>query len=508
MANFLQQLLNIDEPLFRVGMNQLEKATGYSGVDTRLIADITHKAHDIMRRLGLDPSDSTGRELYQALVCCVNKGTSEALLIDADYVLLSFEGNVVSFNLIDVIENSHHELTYEQRIMSHGRRSLRGEVVQRYLEHSRTNDGVAVELATGIGLLPESDKWYNKLTDSHKKPTQQTQDSTPYILSVGDIFTDAFIKLREDKARIDVDSDGSKRLSMEFGSKPPYEQVDIVQAVGPSPNAAVAFSRLGLQSGLMAFLGNDQPGKDSLTYLQGEDVDTSVMSVKDGVKSNYYYVLRYGADRTILVKNEDYDYLWREPNQVPEWIYLSLISAASWQLHEDILAYLEGHQETRLAFQPGTFHFEWGIDKLRPVYTRSYIVVMNREEAVLVTGKDYNSIPDLMAALHDLGPKVVIITDGPDGAYASDGEKLLVMPNYPDPAPPYDRTGAGDAFASTIVAALALGETLETALMWAPINSMSVVQKLGAQAGLLKTDELKQLLADAPADYISKEFKG
>ncbi|MBC7943314.1 carbohydrate kinase family protein [Candidatus Saccharibacteria bacterium] len=506
MANFLQQLLNIDEPLFRVGMNQLEKATGYSGVDTRLIADVTHKAHDIMRRLGLDPADSTGRELYQALVCSVNRGTSEALLIDADYVLLSFEGNVVSFNLIDVIENSHHELTYEQRIMSHGRRSLRGEVVQRYLENSRTNDGVAVELATGIGLLPEADKWYNETNNNRKQALSSS--AAPLILAIGDIFTDAFIKLRDDKARIDTDSDGSKRLSMPFGSKPPYDSVDIIQAVGPSPNAAVSFARLGLRAGLLAFLGDDQPGVDSLAYLAGEQIDTSIVSVQKNMKSNYYYVLRYGADRTILVKNEDYEYKWQEPKTLPDWVYLSLLSESSWQLHEDLLAYLTVHSDIKFAFQPGTFHFEWGTEKLAGIYARSYIVIVNREEAVDVTGKSYDSLQDLADGLHALGPKIVVITDGPNGSYASNDGKLLSVPNYPDPAPPYDRTGAGDAFASTVVAALALGETLETALMWAPINSMSVVQKLGAQAGLLKPDELKQLLADAPADYISKEFKG
>jgi sugar/nucleoside kinase (ribokinase family) len=80
------------------------------------------------------------------------------------------------------------------------------------------------------------------------------------------------------------------------------------------------------------------------------------------------------------------------------------------------------------------------------------------------------------------------------------------MPNYPDPAEPYDRTGAGDAFASTITAALALGENLETALRWAPINSMSVVQKLGAQAGLLNRDELQKYLDEAPDWYQPTEL--
>ena len=104
------------------------------------------------------------------------------------------------------------------------------------------------------------------------------------------------------------------------------------------------------------------------------------------------------------------------------------------------------------------------------------------------------------------GAKKVVITDGPNGSYASYEGKLVSMPNYPDPAPPYDRTGAGDAFASTIVAALALGESMETALLWAPINSMSVVQKLGAQAGLLNRHQVEQLLESAPVEYEVKEY--
>lgn len=508
MAKFLQRLLEIDEPLFSVGMNQLEKATGYSGVDTRLIADITHSAHAVMRRLGLDPADSTGRELYQALISTVKRGTSEALLLDTDYVLLSFEGNVVSFNLIDVIENSHHELAYEQRIMSHGRRSLRGEIVQRYLEHSRTDNGVIRDQATGIGLLPEADKWYNEINDSHAQSKEQANHIVPFILSIGDIVTDAFIALREDQAEVTTDEHGIHRLSMEFGSKPPYDHVDIVQAVGNSANAAVSFTRLGLRAGLMAYLGSDQAGKDSLDYLASEKVDTTTVSVQSGLKSNYHFALRYGADRTILIKYEDYNYAWQTPIETPDWIYLSMISKSAWSLHEDLLGYLIEHPDIKLVFQPGTFHFEWGTEKLAAIYERSHIVFMNREEAALVTGKGLESVQALADGLHGLGPKIVVITDGPNGAYASDGERLLVMPNYPDPAPPYDRTGAGDAFASTVVVALALGETLETALSWAPINSMSVVQKLGAQAGLLRPDELQKLLDAAPEDYIAKEFKG
>jgi ribokinase len=75
------------------------------------------------------------------------------------------------------------------------------------------------------------------------------------------------------------------------------------------------------------------------------------------------------------------------------------------------------------------------------------------------------------------------------------------MPIYPDPGPPVDRTGAGDAFTSTFVAAIIKGNSIEGALQWAPINSMSVVQKVGAQAGLLSEKELEDYLKDSPDWY-------
>ncbi len=72
--------------------------------------------------------------------------------------------------------------------------------------------------------------------------------------------------------------------------------------------------------------------------------------------------------------------------------------------------------------------------------------------------------------------------------------------------PPVDRTGAGDAFASTFTSALALGKSVEVAITWAPINSMSVVQKTGAQAGLLTEKELEEWLKKAPDWYHAEKF--
>lgn len=503
MPHVLKQLLGSDHPLFTHNLMQLERAAGNVGVDVRLIADITHSAHAVLRALGLDPADSHGKEVYQALVAGVKSGKTEMLLADTQYVLLDFGSDIVSFNLQDVIENAHHELSFEQQTTAHGLRHLRMEIIRRYAEHDKTDNELVHKLADEIGIKLKEDEEHPRVDISNEQGGKK-----PTVLAIGDIFTDAFIKLRDDSARIDTDEDGTKRLSLPYGSKPAYDHVDIVKSVGPSPNAAVSMSRLGISTQLMAWIGDDQPGKEALEHLDEERVGTANMVTEQGVKTSYWYVLWYQADRTMLVKSEPYAYEWTDPVEEPEWIYLSYIGEDSWPLHEKLVAYLEAHPNVKLVFQPGTFHFKWGIDKVRELYKHAHLIVMNREEAMEVTGKGYDSIRELANGLHDLGPHIVVITDGPNGSYASYDFKLVTIPNYPDPAPPLDRTGAGDAFASTIVAALAKGESMDTALTWAPVNSASVVQQLGAQAGLLRIDELKKWLAKAPEDYKLTEIEG
>ena len=80
------------------------------------------------------------------------------------------------------------------------------------------------------------------------------------------------------------------------------------------------------------------------------------------------------------------------------------------------------------------------------------------------------------------------------------------MPMYPDPAPPVDRTGAGDSFSSTFTTAIALGLSPAEALAWGPINSMSVVQEIGAQKGLLTRAKLEEYLKNAPPEYTARKL--
>ena len=319
------------------------------------------------------------------------------------------------------------------------------------------------------------------------------------FMAIGDTTVDEFIKLRE--ATISCDDQGQNcTISMPWGDKIPYEFSELVPGVGNAANAAVAAARLGLSSGFVSNVGDDSNGQDILALFRDEHVDTKYVRINTGLPTNHDYVLMYDAERTILVRHEEYPYAVPDDFAPPKWIYLSS-AGRSTEFHLALAAWCVAHPETKLAFQPSTFEISLGAQKLAPLYAVSELVACNKEEAERILGLGETDIKTLLEKMRELGPKTVLITDGPNGAYAYDGTDMLKVPMYPDPKPPFDRTGAGDASTSTVVAALALGKPLSDALAWGPVNSMSVVQEIGAQKGLLSRDTLERLLADAPDSY-------
>ncbi len=320
------------------------------------------------------------------------------------------------------------------------------------------------------------------------------------FIAIGDTTVDEFISLEE--AQVNCDIDGEKcTISMRWGDKIPYEFSQLVPAVGNAANAAVAAARLGLSSGFVSNVGNDRFGKEVLATFVREGVDTRYITVNEGIPTNHHYVLMYNAERTILIRHENYSYAIPEEFIPPKWIYLSSAGKRSEAFHGDLAAWLNVHPETKLAFQPGTFQIEMGRGKLAPLYAATELVACNKEEAERILDLGETDIKELLSDMRGLGPKIVLITDGPKGSYVYDGKEMLRVPMYPDTKPPVDRTGAGDASTSTFVVALALGKSIREALLWGPINSMSVVQEIGAQKGLLVRTTLEKYLAAAPENY-------
>lgn len=332
------------------------------------------------------------------------------------------------------------------------------------------------------------------------------QEQNIDFLAIGDIVIDAFIKLKDAKVG---EENGVKMLEMRFGDKIPYDSVKVVKAVGNAPNASVSAARLGLRSAVMTHVGDDEFGKQCIDALKENNVLTDYLSVEEGKTTNYHYVLSFQAERTILIKHEDYNYNLKQQvgDLIPKWVYFSSVGEKSIEYHHDIAAWVKEH-DIKMAFQPGTFQISLGSEKLKDVYEATELFFCNVEEAQKILKTDTRELKTLLKGIYDLGPTIVYITDGPEGAYAYDGHEdaYWFHPPYPDPKPPVERTGAGDSFSSTVTAAIVAGKTVSESLSWGPINSMNVVQHIGAQEGLLSEEKLLEYLAHRPENYQPKSL--
>lgn len=341
------------------------------------------------------------------------------------------------------------------------------------------------------------------------------------FIAIGDMVTDAFVNL--DSVKILEQDRGPDLMAMAYGDKIPFNWHKIIAGVGNSANAAVSATRLGLKTAYVVNVGDDAYGKEQIAALEGNNIDTRFVKVHEGEKSNYHYVILHKADRTILVKHTEFDYALPDIGS-PNWIYLSSMAENTLPHHMEIADYFEAHPEINLAFQPGTFQMKLGIEGLKRIYENSKLFFCNVEEAkrilyaykpeleeVVEQEETANgrkaAVKVLLDEMQAVGPTIPVITDGPDGAYVrdTDGSKYW-CPMYPDPKPPIDRTGAGDSFSSTFTAIYAETGDIKEALKIGPLNSMNVVQHVGAQEGLQTRDEIQVHLDNAPDYYKVEEI--
>lgn len=326
------------------------------------------------------------------------------------------------------------------------------------------------------------------------------------IVSIGDVVMDAFIGLQEAKVEWDK-SHEHPRLSMSFADKIPYKSLVVIPAVGNASNVAVGATRLGLKTAMITSIGDDHNGQEVLAQYKKEGLSAEYVKINKGIPTNYHFVLTYEAERTILIKHQEYQYF--DPAKLAgktNWLYFSSIAEHTLPFHKKIGEFLKKNPDVKMGFNPGTFQLRFGVNKIREIYRHTYVLFVNREEAEIILETKNDDIKFLFAGLHKLGPKVVVITDGPAGAYASDGVEQYFMPPYPDPRQPISRTGAGDAFATGFFCALVYGLPVHDAMRWGPIESMHVVQHFGAQTGLLSKSALLKLLKAAPKNYLPKKI--
>lgn len=310
------------------------------------------------------------------------------------------------------------------------------------------------------------------------------------LLSIGDTQLDTVMVLNQKEVELFCKvKEHNCEICFDFGSKLPVEQIHTMVA-GNAANAAITGARLNGNTAFWTMLGDDEVAERQKQYFEQQGVDSTYIRKTPGAKSNRSTVISVGGERTILVYHDKRDY--DLPNDLPpaKWVYLTSMAQGSEKIFTELSQYLD-QNNAKLCYQPGTYQLRIGPDPAREILKKTECIIMNKEEAQLYSGQSTDDVSELLEALHDFGPSIVVITDSTHGSYAFDGQQKWHLGIRPE-IPRIEATGAGDAYASAFVVALMHGKPVPEAMRWGTFNAESVIQHYGPQEGILGKFEMQK----------------
>lgn len=259
---------------------------------------------------------------------------------------------------------------------------------------------------------------------------------------------------------------------------------------GGAVNTAISFARQGLRTTIVAKVGDDDIGKRVVANIRSEHITPLMVKDKKNKTAYSTILLLPGGERTILVYRGAADML-REQD-IPfsklksKWAYVTP-GRMPLSLMMHIVSSLK-RAGTRIAINPSGFYLGMGIKKLKALFKYVDVVLMNQEEASVLTGISYTKKRELFRKLDTLVRGIAVMTQGSQGALVSDGRYMYRAGTYKEQKL-VDRTGAGDAFGSGFITGLIKKDDITYALKLASANAASVVEHVGAHTGAITEKE-------------------
>jgi len=304
------------------------------------------------------------------------------------------------------------------------------------------------------------------------------------VITVGSSTVDVFARTKFSEL---IHKGKADLLAYPTGAKILVEELKFTTG-GGATNTAVALSRLGHKVACISKMGCGANAEKTKKHLKREKVDTSLIVCAKNGRTGYSIILdSLKHDRTILAfKGSNNNLRFSEINKnklKTKWFYFSTMIDQSFNTLKNLAKFAEKNN-IKIAFNASSYLAEKGIKHSREILKRTDIFVLNKEEAASMTKK--KKIEDMLKTLQKLA-KIVIITDGKNGAYAYDGNYIYTIKS--NNVKIVETTGAGDAFACTFLSGMIKKNNIEFALKLAGTNAESVIQNHGAKNKLLTYKE-------------------
>lgn len=323
------------------------------------------------------------------------------------------------------------------------------------------------------------------------------------VVTIGSITRDAFFDVPKFEMIPWKKTPSGKGFLLPLGEKLEVNKIYFTLG-GNSANAAVTFARSGFKVACIGKIGNDPGGLEIRRRLGEEKVNTSMFKGTSRLGTAYSVLLLKGGERTILVYHgasnlfgpKDIDF----KRLRAKWWYISL-PGDSYEMFGTLVNHAM-RQGVALAFNPSGYHLRRNRGEILDSLGNLSFLVLNEEEAALLTGVPFSREREVFRKLDKLTPGILAVTNGNEGVTVSDGHFVYRAGTFKEKKL-VDRTGAGDAFGSGFVAGLlrsgitkrnirtASKEQIANAIRSASANATSVVERVGATEGILKKREFE-----------------
>ncbi|MBO6299166.1 MAG: carbohydrate kinase family protein [Lachnospiraceae bacterium] len=267
---------------------------------------------------------------------------------------------------------------------------------------------------------------------------------------------------------------------------------------GEAVNEAATAVKMGMQTGILCFLGEDQAGDMILHALQTFGVDTSciVREKEHATPVTTMFVHADGTRRSITNTAHRYNFhpeRFAERIQSARAIILGSLFRAPFDDPDIIKTVLQQAKEAGVMIFADTklpnFH-PLTLADLRECLPMVDYITPNEDEARYYTGKD---TPEEMAEVFlNYGIKNVIIKLGAKGCYFRNADTELRLPAYAIEA--VDATGAGDSFVAGFAAEKLRGASDAVALQTGNACGAICTTAVGATTALKDRQQVAEFI--------------
>jgi len=291
---------------------------------------------------------------------------------------------------------------------------------------------------------------------------------------------------------------------------------------GAEANVAAGLARLGHSVTYIGRVGVDRFGTAIVRKLRGEGVDVRHLAIDPDAQTGVMFRERRSLGPIDVVYHragsagsrlsaDDIDAAAAAGAfEEARWLHLTGITPAL--SPEARMATTRARELARAAGLTVSLDVNlrrrlWSDESARPVVRELAsgvdVVFGSPDELAVLADADPAADPaELSAAVHALGPSVVVAKLGADGALGFEAGGTVVRVAALPVATIIDPVGAGDAFCAGFIAGRLDGVDLETALRMGNACGAMAVAAAGDQAGLPDRAELGRVLAAGGADAL------